>query len=297
MKKIFSAIWKILLLTVVYFILNAIMGIVLPLSNDMIAAMTLEDQAAFMPLFLLNTLINMTVMYLVLINLRYQGWKLFVGAWMAFWGLFTVLNAVELYWYNEAFPLFTYLDVTKMIINSLIVYGLTTLVGTWLVGGFKREEGEHQTAFEAGRYGWKIIVFCVAYAFFYYCCGFITRIFPEVREFYAGWAMTMEPIPVLILFNVPRGALWFIFSLPILFGAKTRKQAYWLMPLVLFAGTAVATIIPSAVMPGIVRLAHFIELGFSMIVVGVFMAWFFVKDADETAQESIQHTQSAKVSS
>jgi hypothetical protein len=254
------------------------MGVVLPLSNDMMAAMTPEDQAAFLPLFLFNILLNVTVLYLVLVNLRYQGWKLFLGVWMAFWGLFNVLNMVELYWYNESFPLFTYLDVTKLVISSLVTYGLTTLVGMWLVGGFKREEAESQTTFEVGRNWRKVLLFCVVYPLFYYCCGFITRIFPEVREFYAGWAVTMEPLYILLLFNVFRGALWLLFSLPILLGARTRKVAFWLMPLVLFTGTAVALITPSAVMPGIVRLAHFIELGFSMIVVGLFMVWLFVKD-------------------
>jgi hypothetical protein len=278
MKKIISAFWKILLLTVVYFIVNAIMGVVLPLSNDMMAAMTPKDQAAFLPLFLLNTFINVTALYLTLTYLRYKGWKLFLGVWLAFWGLFTVLNAVELYWYNASFPLFTYLDVTKLIINGLIVYGLTTLLGTWLVGGFKREELEKQTTIEFGRYGRKVLLFCVFYPIFYYLCGFITRIFPEVREFYAGWAMTMEPLYILLLFNVFRGALWLLFSLPILLGAITRKVAFWLMPLVLFTGTAVAVITPSAVMPGIVRFAHFIELGFSMIVVGIVMVWLFVRD-------------------
>lgn len=297
MKKIFSAFWKILLLTVVYFIINAIMGVVLPLSNDMMAAMTPEDQAAFPLLFLLNIVLNMTVLYLVLTNLRYQGWKLFLGVWMVFWGLFTVLNMVELYWYNESFPLFTYLDVTKIVVNSFVTYGLTTLLGTWLVGGFKRDETEKQTTFEVGRYGWKVLMFCVAYPIFYYCCGFITRIFPEVRAFYAGWAATMEPLYILLLFNVFRGALWLLFSLPILLGARTRKVAFWLMPLVLFTGTAVSVITPSAVMPGIVRLAHFIELGFSMIVVGLFMVWLFVKDADEPAPEVVGQTQSAPVSS
>ena len=278
MKKVPSAFWKILLLTVVYFVVNAIMGAILPLSNDMMAAMTPTDQAAFMPLFLTKAFINMVVMYLILTHLRTKSWKLFIGVWMALWGIITVLNAIELYWYNEAFPLFTYLDVTKMIISSLVTYGATALAGTWLVGGFKREEGEKQTDFDGGRYGWKILLFSVAYAFFYYCCGFITRIFPEVREFYAGWAATMESVPVLLLFNVFRGGLWLAFSLPILLEAKTRRTAFWLMPLVLFNGTALEHMLPSAVLPGIVRLAHFIELGFSMIVVGWFMVWFFVRD-------------------
>ena len=124
MRKIFSAFWKILLLTVVYFIINAIMGMLLPLSNDTMAAMTPEDRAAFMPLFLLKVFFNMVIMYLLLAYLRYKGWKLFLGVWMALWGLITVLNFIELYWYNEAFPLFTYLDVTKMIIISLISFYL-----------------------------------------------------------------------------------------------------------------------------------------------------------------------------
>lgn len=278
MKKIFSAFWKILVMTVIYFIVNAVMGVVLPLSNDMMAAMTPEDQAAFTPLFLLKVLINMVVMYQMLTYLRYKSWKLFLGVWMAFWGLITVLNAIELYWYNEAFPLFTYLDVTKLILNSLIAYGLTTLIAVWLVGGFKREAAQKLTTFDAGRYAWKVNLFCVAYALFYYCCGFITRLFPAAVEFYAGWAATMESVPVLLLFNVFRGALWLVFSLPVLLGAKTRKVAFWLMPLVLFNGTAMEHIMPSAVLPGGVRLAHFIELGFSMIVIGLFMVWFFVRD-------------------
>ena len=65
MKKLLSAFWQILVLTIVYFVVNAIMGVLLPLSNDMISAMTTEDQALFMPLTLLTMFINMTVMIVV----------------------------------------------------------------------------------------------------------------------------------------------------------------------------------------------------------------------------------------
>ena len=293
MRKILTASWKILILTIVYFVGNAIMGMILPLSNDMVAAISPEEQAAFMPLTLLNTMINMTVMYVVLTCVCLKGWKLFLGVWVAFFGIFVAANLVELYWYNESFPLLSYLDVTKIILSGFVAYGPAALAGTWLVRGFKREEQDRHTIFDAGRYGWEIALFCITYAPFYYFCGFSTRIYPEVREFYAGWAATMEPLPVLLAFNVFRGALWFAFSLPILLGAKTRKQAFWLMPLVLFTGTAMAMITPSAFMPGIVRFAHFIELGFSMIVVGLFMVWLFVKNADEHIEAPIQQTQSA----
>ncbi|MBN1536680.1 MAG: hypothetical protein JW908_08115 [Anaerolineales bacterium] len=278
MNKVLSAFWKILLLTIVFFIVNAAMGVALPLSNDLMAAMTPEDQAAFMPLFYFDTSIKMTVLYLVLTTLRDKGMKLYLGVWLAFFGIVSMVNDTELFWYNESFPLITYLDATKMLLIGFVVHGMVALVGTWLVGGFNREEADEQTIFDAGRYGWKIGLFCILYSLFYYSCGFITRIFPEVRAFYAGWAATMEPLYQLLLFNVFRGALWFVFSLPILLGVRTRKQAFWLMPLVLFTGTAVSLITPSAFLPGIVRLAHFIELTFSMLIVGWFMVWLFVKD-------------------
>jgi hypothetical protein len=263
-----------MVLVVVYFLANAVMSSLLPLSNDIIAALTPEDRARYFPLLLVNIAINMTVMFLVLQNVRYRGWKLVFGTCVTFWGIFTVLNAIELYWYNESFPLLSYLDVTKMIINALVAYSLTALAGTWLVGGVKRDAKPKSARLATGRFGWRIGVFCVAYALFYYACGFITRLFPAAREFYAGWAATMEPIPILLLFNIFRGALWLTFSLPILLGAKTRKQALWLTPIVLVTGTAVSLLTPSALMPGGVRVAHFVELGISMTAVGLFMVWF-----------------------
>jgi hypothetical protein len=83
---------------------------------------------------------------------------------------------------------------------------------------------------------------------------------------------------VLLLFNVLRGLLWFAFSLPILLGTTTRKRTFWLLPLAMVTGTAMTFITPNPYMPPMVRVGHFIELGFSMTVVGVFMVWLFLKE-------------------
>lgn len=278
MKNMLTAAWKIILMAVAYIVVNAVVGMLLPMTNDLMAAMTPKDQAMFMPLFIVNVLINMTVMYLVLVNLRYKDWALFAGIWLSFWGLFTVVNLIEMYWYHESFEIITTTDVTKIIITQLAAYAAPALLGTWLIGGFSRPEQEQRTTFDYGRFGWKVILFCLIYPPFYFGCGFIPWAFPAVREFYAEWAATSEPMYVLLLFNIIRGGLWLLFSLPLLRGVANRQQAFWLMPLVLFTGTAVAVIVPSAMMPGFIRGPHFIELGFSMIVVGLFMAWLFVKD-------------------
>lgn len=278
MKTTLLAVLRIGALVVIYFLVNVVMGILLPLSNDLSAALPAEEQALFMPLFLLHILINMSVLLIVLNRLRYQGWKLFLATAIAFVGLFSWMNTVELLWYNEAFPLLTYLDVVKTMIGDLLSYGVAALVGTLLVKGFSKEEQVSNTHLHVGRFGWKIALFVVLYPLFYFCCGLIPMSIPEVQEFYATWALTSEPIPVLLLFNVFRGALWWLFSLPILLGVTTRKQALWLLPLVLVTGTAGALIMPNALMPPIVRLGHFIELGFSMTVIGVFVPWLFLKE-------------------
>ena len=278
MKNIIFTLLKIIVLVVVCFIVDAVTGILLPLSHDVIAALSVEEQASFMPLYLLNTLINMSVLFITLNCLRYRSWKLYLAVFISFYGLFSVMNLLEILWFIKAFPMFTTLDVIKMSFTALFTFGLTALVGTWLVKGFKKEEEARSTVFDAGRFAWKIGLFMVLYSLFYFCCGFIAWAFPATRELYAGWAGTGEQIPVLLLFQVFRGGLWFLFSLPILLGATTRKQTFWLLPLILVTATALALIVPNASFPAMVRLAHGIELTFSMTVVGIFMVWLFLKE-------------------
>jgi hypothetical protein len=278
MKNILSALLKIILLTLVYFIVNAIVGVLFPLSHNMVEALATEEQPLFMPLFLLNTFINVAVLFITLNSLKYKGWKLVFAGAIASFGLFSVLNVIELIWYNESFPLITYMDTVIMMVSSIFCYGITTLVAVWLIKGFKKEEQTKDTIFDAGRYGWKIGLFCVLYPPFYVCCGFIPWAFPAAREFYSTWNATRESNVVLLLFNIFRAALWLAFSLPILLGTTTRKRAFWLMPLVMVTGTAMSFVTPNPYIPPMVRVGHFIELAFSMTVVGVFLVWLFLKE-------------------
>jgi len=278
MKKLISGLLKIIVLVVVSFIVNAITGIFFPLSFDMLSLLSIEEQPLFMPLALLNSFITMVVMYITLNSLKFKGWKLFLAVSISFFGLFSVMNEIEILWFIEAFPLFTVTDVVKMLFTYLLLYGVTALVGTLLVKGFKKEEEERAIVFDAGHSGWKIGLFVILYPLFYYACGFIAWAFPATRELYSGWAVSSEPTYVLLLFNVFRGSLWFLFSLPILLGIKTKKQAFWLFPIILVMATAGALIIPNAAMPAMVRLAHGIELTFSMTIIGIFMVWFFLRE-------------------
>ena len=268
----------------VFFMVNAILGALLPLSHDMIALLSVEEQALFMPLYLLYIFITMSVLFFALKCLRYRKLRLYLAVVISFFGLFSVLNQVEILWYIEAFPLFTTLDVVKMLITDLIAYGVTALVGVWLVKGFKKEKETKTTLFDGGRSSWKVVVFMILYPLFYFCCGFIAWAFPATRELYAGWAATAEPIPLLLLFNVFRGGLWLFFSYPLLLGARTRKLAFWLLPSVLVIATAGSLIIPNAAMPAMVRLAHGIELTFSMAIVGIFMVWFFLREKKQNSK-------------
>lgn len=267
----------ILAMTVVFLIVTAVAGLWLPLSNDLYAAMSAADKALFRPLYILDTAIKMAVLYAVIRTTRLSGRKRFAAAWMASFGLFNLVNATEMLWYKESFPLITFLDIAKMVVTGLIAYGVTTLVGTLMLAPHPDRQESNAAAFRTGPYHSRVLLFCLLYPIFYYACGFISWSFTEARAFYANWATTAEPTYALLLFNVFRGGLWLGFSAPVLVGVKNKRQAFWLMPAMLFAGTSISVITPSALLPGIVRFAHFIELGISMAVVGLFMAWLFVK--------------------
>jgi hypothetical protein len=261
----------------VFFIVSAMFGALLPLSFDMMAALSPREQPLFMPLYLLNVFINMSVLFITLKCLKFRKWTLVLAAAISFYGLFVVVNLLEIVWYHEAFPMYTFEDLGKMLLSSSFAYAAAALVGVWLVNGFKTPEPERHTVFNVGRFGWKIALFMVLYSPFYYFCGFIAWSFSAARALYAGWAATMESTWILLLFNVLRGGLWLLFSVPLLLGATTRKQAFWLMPLVLVTATALAYITPNPSFPPMVRVAHGIELALSMAVVGMFMVMLFLK--------------------
>jgi hypothetical protein len=277
MKNVIMSLLKIIVLVIVFFIVTAVFGALLPLSFDMVAALSLGEQPLFMPLYLLNIFINMSVLFITLKCLRFRKWTLVLAASVSFYGLFIVVNLLEIVWYHEAFPMYTSNDLVKMFLSSPFAYAAAALVGTWLVKGFKTSEPKRHTLFDVGRFGWKIALFMVLYPPFYYFCGFIAWSFSAVRTLYAEWAATMESTWILLLFNVLRGGLWLLFSVPLLLGATTRKRAFWLMPLVLVTATALAYITPNPSFPPMVRVAHGIELTLSMAVVGMFMVMLFLK--------------------
>jgi hypothetical protein len=52
-----------------------------------------------------------------------------------------------------------------------------------------------------GRWGWKVGLFVVIYPLIYFGFGFLPWSSAAVRESYATWALTNEPVAVLLAFN------------------------------------------------------------------------------------------------
>jgi hypothetical protein len=246
MKAIIAAVPKFFLLVILFLTVNAVFDLALPLSFDLIGAIDSQERAMFAPLYLVSVCLTMSVMLITLNALRYRGWKLFLVTFSAFYGLFVVFNQIEVIYLSQLFPRYTPADTVKVMVTAVFTYGLATLLGTWMVNGFEREEGENRASFEGGRYYWKVVLFMAFYHLFY--------------------------------LKFPQGPLMLLSSLPILMGARTRRQAYCLMPLVLVTGTAGSQIPPSPVVSQIVRLLHALEMVIFMSFIGWFMAWLFLKE-------------------
>jgi hypothetical protein len=134
----------------------------------------------------------------------------------------------------------------------------------------------------ARQWAWKLAVIAVVYLGLYWSAGyFIAWQNPALRAFYGHpgdvqpfWAQVMGDL-WLIPFQLMRGVLWTLFTLPVVRGSKV--SAWWtalLVGLLLCVPQNIGHILPNPLIPiASVRLSHLIETASSTFVFGLVIVW------------------------
>jgi hypothetical protein len=220
----------------------------------------------------------------LILTSRWSGWKLALSLAVAYYGVATFMTQIETWYF------LTDLTVGPAVLPRLFVMGLPPAfifipLAVWMLGKGRvpADTGPNMAlVMPARQWAWKLAVIAVVYLGLYWSAGyFIAWQNPALRAFYGHpgdvqpfWAQVMGDL-WLIPFQLMRGVLWTLFTLPVVRGSKV--SAWWtalLVGLLLCVPQNIGHILPNPLIPiASVRLSHLIETASSTFVFGLVIVW------------------------
>jgi len=242
---------------------------------------------------LIIALVNLLVIVCLILASRWSGWRLAITLALAYYGVATLLNQIESWYFLSS------ITVGPELLPRLFLMGLPTAflfipLAVWLLGKGRpaADPSPHPpSAMPVGQWAWKLAALVVVYLLLYFGAGyFIAWQNPDLRAFYgqpgeplpffAHVADTLRRDPGLLLLQVFRALLWTLCALPIIL--SSRLNAWWTALLVgLFFSLPqnVGHIIANPLMPvASVRLSHMIETASSTFIFGAVVVWLLHRE-------------------
>jgi hypothetical protein len=188
------------------------------------------------------------------------------------------MTQIETWFFGNAFTALTKLDIILIMFAGLFPLLVTIAL---LVKFFQNKNVVCETVkinvkdilTKLGIIG--IIYLCVYMLFGY----FVAWQFEELRLFYSGsteklsfWGQMANNIktnPIIIPFQIFRGMLFGLAVIPIKYMVNKNKKDFIISVCLIYLCTAIVLIIPNALFPEIVRIAHLIEMSSSMLLFGI----------------------------
>jgi hypothetical protein len=251
---------------------------------------------------LLVSAINALVLAYPILRSRWHGLALAGALILAQFGTETFITQVETFYFNRALQLdpAELLGIVKAgALRALIFAPLAVLI----LGRLKRPVGPEKprtkVALSGGitRFAGLAVLYVVVYFAFGY---FVAWQWPETRLFYSG-TEAIKPFfahfrdlfqadPIIVPFQLLRGALWAALALLVAGMMRARRWETSLAVALLFAGLLCSglALFPNPYMPQAVRESHLYEILFSMLLFGGLAGWVMYRGKrDAPAKEPV----------
>lgn len=284
-KKVFSWIFRLALLTVLYFPIWIIgtlaMGDLVPTT---ISEPGLVSDASAM-LFL--GIINTALIVGMILSSRWHGWRLALFLSLAYYGAFTFMTQIET-WYFLADSAVPPQLVPRLFVMGLSIPILYIPLAILICNKWKKREVNvvHKNMqMPLKQLVLKLGVLAIIYLIIYWLAGyFIAWQNPELRSYYGSpgeltpfFAHTIERLtnaPDLFFLQLARGILFAIIAMPLIIGSKVKPWLTALLVASLLGIPHFVHIMPNALMPAAsVRLSHMLETASSTFVYGLILVW------------------------
>lgn len=277
-RIIFTALVKYLALVVLYVVLFMLGSAAIPMRFDWTPP---PDQQPWVLLgLLLVAFVNTLVISLVVARSAWSGWRLVAATIFAWYGAMTFMTQIESTWFGPALGITPSL-LPALFLNSVPLVVFFTPAAVFLWGKWQPPAATSATAtrlpLSAPEWFWKLAVIAGVYVVLYFGFGyFVAWQNPALRDMYGGGANAQVfDYARLVPFQIVRGVLWALFTLPVIRMTRgPRWQVVLLVALFLSLPPTIALALPNPIMPDAsVRLSHFIETSTSNFINGAFLTW------------------------
>lgn len=277
---------KIIVLTIVMFILWTIGASIFTTNSALAQQMSPDDAAASGLMLIVVSFIDTLILTYFILRSRLRGLRLMVTVSLVLYGVKTFLSIIEAWWFMT--------DVTAQEIPGLFLMTvpmavLFPVIAVWMLGKAKKGEEVDETpntrlVMPTGQLVWKVaflavIVYPVLFWTFGYYVAFSN---PELVAYYSAthpgsFLAQMSNVwaddPFVFLFEVFRGLLWVALAIPVIRTTKGRVWEAGLILVLLFSLVQNDVHLIPGVMPPSVRLSHFIETASSNCIFAVITTW------------------------
>jgi ABC-2 type transport system ATP-binding protein len=198
------------------------------------------------------------------------------------------MTQIETLYFNRAIQMGTN-EMTAIVFAGALRALIFAPLAVLFLGRMRisREPEEKKTALRLSEWGLRFLALAMLYAILYFIFGyFVAWQWEETRLFYSGTTAILPFFthvqalfaadPLIIPFQLLRGALWTALAVLIVRIMKAKRWEVSLAVALIFAGLLSSGIglFPNPVMPPLVRQSHFFEILFSMLLFGGIAGWF-----------------------
>ena len=279
MKKITLLVLRLVLLTILYFILfAAFSALLIPRPPHEITA---AEQANVLLSLVTVSFLNTCVLSYLILRSRLAGLKLALTIFIFFFGTAIVMPQIETAVFVTQLPPGL---LSRIILSGFLLALVFSFAAVRILGKHKgHSDSESHSALNLTQWLIKLTVIGLCYVVIYFTFGyFIAWQSPAVRAYYHGTdpgtfiaqlKSVFRETPWLFVLQFVRGVVWAIIAFPVIRTLQGRRRTIGLAVALGFAiCTSSQLLIPNPLMPADVRMAHLLETSTSNFLFGWLIA-------------------------
>jgi hypothetical protein len=282
---------KIIVLTIVMFILWTVGAGIFTADSALAQQMSPEDAAASGLMLIIVSFIDTLILTYFILRSRMRGPRLMITVSLVFYGVTTFLSIIEAWWFMTDV---TAEEIPGLFLMTLPIAVLFPVIAVWILGKAKKGEEVDETpntrlVMPTGQFVWKVAILAViVYPVLFWTFGYYVAFSnPELVAYYgathpgsflAQMSNVWADDPFVFLFEVFRGLLWVALATTVIRTTKGRVWEAGLILVLLFSLVQNDVHLIPGVMPPSVRLSHFIETASSNLIFAVIITWLLHRE-------------------